>query len=88
VDLATLLGRFKRVRRSGDGYVALCPAHDNRHPSLSITEGDGRMLVHCFRDCGIEAICDALGIRVNDLFSQRTHSQISDGARPTANNTR
>src|SRR5437763_699797 len=68
MKLHDLLARLKRVRRSGDGYVALCPAHDDRHPSLSIAQGRDRVLLYCFRDCGIEAICEALGIRVSDLF--------------------
>jgi putative DNA primase/helicase len=66
--LDDLLTRLKRIRRSGRGYVALCPAHDDRHQSLSITQHDNRILLHCFRDCSVESICDALNIRVRDLF--------------------
>lgn len=46
-----------------------CPAHEDRSPSLSIREGDdGRVLVHCFAGCSIEAICEALGWQMADLF--------------------
>jgi putative DNA primase/helicase len=37
------------VRRSGAGFVALCPSHDDNRASLSVGQGDdGRVLLHCF----------------------------------------
>ena len=55
------LDRLQGVRKSGTGYNARCPAHDDANPSLSITEGDdGKVLVHCFAGCTFEAIRDAL----------------------------
>jgi putative DNA primase/helicase len=68
MTLDVLLARLKRVRRSGNGYVALCPAHDDRHHSLSITQSNDRILLHCFADCTVEMICEAFGIGVKDLF--------------------
>ena len=59
------------VRRSGRGWIARCPAHDDRHPSLSIVKAaDGRILLHCFAGCLVEMICEALGILVADLFPE------------------
>lgn len=47
--------------RSGSGWVARCPAHDDRRPSLSINEGeDGRVLVRCHAGCDQSAVIDAL----------------------------
>ena len=41
-----------RPRRSGAGYSARCPAHDDAKPSLSVSEGDdGRVLIHCQAGC-------------------------------------
>lgn len=49
-------------------WVARCPAHEDRSPSLSITEGrDGRVLVHCFGGCRPEAILKAVGLTFEDL---------------------
>jgi len=31
--------------------MALCPAHDDRNPSLSIQLADDRILIHCFAGC-------------------------------------
>jgi hypothetical protein len=59
-----------QARRSGGGWVARCPAHHDRYPSLSIAERDGKILLCCHAGCTAEAICDALGIRVSDLFGE------------------
>jgi hypothetical protein len=38
--------------RSGRGFIACCPAHDDRKKSLSINDSDkGRVLVHCHYGC-------------------------------------
>ena len=48
-------------RRSGRGWSARCPAHDDRNPSLHILDGeDGRLLLWCFAGCSWEALRDAL----------------------------
>ena len=40
------LTHLRGVKRSGRGFVALCPAHEDKNPSLSVTEGeDGRILL-------------------------------------------
>jgi hypothetical protein len=69
-----LLARLDRVRKTGTGrWSAKCPAHDDRGPSLSIRElEDGRILLHDFAGCSLDAIVGALGIRVEDLFPPRT----------------
>ncbi|BCW94683.1 MAG: AAA family ATPase [Fimbriimonadales bacterium] len=51
--------RVKRVsKRNGTRHVqAHCPCHDDRNPSLSITEKpDGTLLVKCFAGCEQEAL--------------------------------
>ena len=63
-------GRLRGVRKSGNGWIACCPAHDDRKASLSISV-DGRatkILVHCHAGCQPEAICSAAGIDIRDLF--------------------
>src|SRR5688572_20556184 len=37
-----ILEKFSDVRRSGEGWIARCPAHDDRRPSLSIRQGEKR----------------------------------------------
>lgn len=73
--LKKVLSRVLNHRRAGKGYKACCPAHKDRHPSLSISEGgDGRVLLKCFAGCSTEAIANALGLTMSDLFPDR-HEQ-------------
>ncbi|MEM3146944.1 MAG: hypothetical protein QXY94_05295, partial [Archaeoglobaceae archaeon] len=59
-------------------WLALCPAHDDSEPSLSITLSEtGKVLLHCFAGCDITQICDALGISIVDLSSDNTHHRVN-----------
>jgi DNA primase len=65
-----VLSRVKGCRKEGEGFKACCPAHDDRDPSLSVTEGaDGRVLLKCFgQDCAVQEIVSRLGLEMSDLF--------------------
>jgi RepB DNA-primase from phage plasmid len=70
-----VLGALSGVKRSGSGWQALCPAHDDHRPSLSIREGgDGRCLLHCFRGCEVRDVVSGLGLRMSDLFPGESHA--------------
>lgn len=67
-----LLPLLEGVRRSGDGWSARCPAHDDKHPSLSVREtADDTVLVRCHAGCETQAILDAVGLKFSDLFPER-----------------
>jgi hypothetical protein len=54
----------------GDGVSAICPAHDDSKPSLSLSEGDdGKALLYCHAGCDIREVADALGLEMSALFS-------------------
>jgi hypothetical protein len=62
------VARLERRKPSGKGWTARCPAHEDRHASLSVSEGDdGRILVHCFAGCRPEEVVAALGLTMADL---------------------
>ena len=64
-----LLEKLPDAKPSGKGWSARCPAHEDRQPSLSISEGDdGKALVMCHAGCETEAICASLGLRLADLM--------------------
>lgn len=61
-----VLHALQGVKRSGDGWTARCPAHDDKRNSLSVKEGDGgRVLLYCYAGCSFQEINTALGIRNN-----------------------
>ena len=67
-----ILDRLQKASRAGGGWKALCPAHDDREPSLSINEGtDGRILIHCHAGCPTEIVLRALRMSFRDLFPKR-----------------
>ena len=70
VDL--VLERLEGVRERGGVYMALCPAHHDRDPSLSVSEGDDRrVLLRCFAGCTAQEITEAMGLEMSDLFERR-----------------
>jgi len=73
MSAAALLDRLQGVRRTGNGrWVARCPAHGDKNPSLSVRElEDGRVLVHCFAGCGVEDAVSAAGLTLEALFPPR-----------------
>ena len=65
----TILELLDGVRETSRGAMAICPSHDDHHPSLSVCTGRaGQTLVHCFAGCSVQDICEALGIQVRDLY--------------------
>jgi len=64
MTLEEILPKLKGVRKSGNSYLAFCPAHNDRaHRSLSLTEKEGKLLMHCFVGCSYGQILDALGVK-------------------------
>ena len=45
--LTELLPKLKGVRRNGRGWMALCPAHEDRNQSLSVREQGDKILLYC-----------------------------------------
>ena len=58
---AQFISKSLRGRKSGSGFVARCPAHDDRNASLSICDGrDGKVLVKCHTGCSQASVITAL----------------------------
>lgn len=72
MQLDDLLDRLERVQKRGNEYTARCPAHEDRAPSLSVTEGDDRLLVFCHAGCDQDDVLDALGLSWKDIVYETT----------------
>ncbi|MEF8749083.1 MAG: DNA primase [Candidatus Accumulibacter propinquus] len=74
-NVHNLLQHLDKVKRTGPcTWSARCPAHDDKGPSLVITEkDDGReiVLVHCFAGCDVNDVLGAVGLTFADLYPPR-----------------
>jgi hypothetical protein len=68
MTVEAVLEKLEGVRPNRGGWIARCPAHADRSPSLSVREGRSGVLLHCFAGCAIEAVAAAIGVRVAELF--------------------
>jgi Protein of unknown function (DUF3631)/Toprim-like len=71
LQAAEVVSILDGVITSAAGWRARCPAHEDREPSLSITEADGRILLYCHAGCSAESVVDALGLKMADLFTDK-----------------
>lgn len=72
MDVNDLVARLEKAKRtSRDSWLACCPAHKDRTPSLTIRAlDDGRILIHCFSGCGAADVMAAIGLETADLFPE------------------
>jgi putative DNA primase/helicase len=65
-----VLQRLTGVKQIPTGWMARCPAHDDKNPSLHISEHpDLSVGLHCYAGCEKSALLTALGLTFADLFS-------------------
>lgn len=79
MSASILLDRLDRVKSTAPGrWLARCPAHEDRSPSLSIRElSDGRVLVHDFGGCEVGDVLAAVRLTLGDLFARPLGHQIA-----------
>ena len=85
-NIDTLLSRVHRLKKTGDSkWLACCPAHDDKTPSLAIKLADDRILIHCFAGCDVSSIVSALGLELSDLMPESKRHSRPDNKRPKFN---
>lgn len=83
-DVGRLLARLDKVKSNGPGrWMACCPAHDDRSPSLTVREtDDGTILVKCFSGCPTADVLAAIGMEMSELFPKRDNDSFRASKRP------
>ena len=68
-----LISRLSKVKPNGAGrWMACCPAHADKNPSLSVREeSDGRVLIQCFAGCETEDVLGAVGLEWKDVMPEQ-----------------
>lgn len=71
--IEAMLSRLEGVKRTGnETWLARCPAHADKSPSLSLRENDdGKILIHCHAGCSVHEVVAAVGLELSDLFPPR-----------------
>jgi hypothetical protein len=70
-DIDLLLSRLQGVKKikGSDKWVALCPAHDDKTPSLSIRQlEDSRILINCWSGCGAIDVLESIDMNYQHLM--------------------
>lgn len=69
-----ILPRLEKVKRTGAGnWLACCPAHGDRNPSMTLREEpDGRILCRCWAGCGFAEIVAAVGMGWEPWFPPKS----------------
>lgn len=81
-----ILERLQGVKKSGpDKWLARCPAHDDRSPSLGIKLADDKVLLHCFAGCTVDDILQSIGLQMSDLFPEKEITYGPQAKRPKFN---
>lgn len=66
--LEVVLERLEAVKKVRGGYMARCPSHEDRSPSLSVNLGERLVLLHCWAGCNVNAVRTALKLEWDDLY--------------------
>jgi hypothetical protein len=68
--LAHILATTQAKPTGPDQWIGHCRAHGSKkHRDLSIKLNDNKILLHCFAACPKEEVVSALGLTVQDLFT-------------------
>ncbi|MFZ2960412.1 MAG: hypothetical protein WA705_26325 [Candidatus Ozemobacteraceae bacterium] len=71
VNIEKFLPHFPTAKKTGAGWQAKCPAHDDGTASLCVSEDNGKILIHCQAGCKPESILGAAGLNMKDLFPEK-----------------
>lgn len=84
MELQEFLTKFDHAKKIASGYQARCPAHDDKHASLSISNGDKGIILHCHAGCETGDILQRLSLKYADIFDESQPKLIrSNGSKDT-----
>ncbi|MCH7517991.1 MAG: DNA primase [Candidatus Dadabacteria bacterium] len=77
MSIINLVESYTSVKKTGKGYVGLCPFHDDSNPSMHVDEEKG--LFHCF-SCGAGGDIFGFYMRYNNLTFPEAFSELAKKA--------
>lgn len=84
MDVTAILSRLAGVKKTPKGWLAKCPAHQDRSPSLFVSlRNDESIGVYCFAGCQTHDVVAAIGLSMADLYADSPNeSNYRSPARP------
>lgn len=80
-DVGNFLARLDKVKHTGENkWLACCPGHDDKTPSLAVKSVNEKILIHCFAGCDVSDIVQAVGLELADLMPENPSYQ--KGSKP------
>ena len=72
MHIEDIIGRFQGAKKIGlKSYQCHCPVHNDSKASLTVTEEDNKILLHCHAGCETLDILRAVGLNEKDLFNNQ-----------------
>ena len=70
--IENFLSRLDKVKQIGKGeWLACCPAHDDKKPSMSVSEKNDTFAVYCHScHAGGVTIMESVGLTANDFYEK------------------
>lgn len=86
MDFQEIKSRFRIKQDNGETCKAVCPCHDDKQASLSVSYDDKehKTLVYCHAGCDTRNVLKAVGLKITDLFDK--DKIITDGSRTSYSN--
>ena len=76
MDVTAILSRLAGVKKTPKGWVAKCPAHQDKSPSLFVSvRHDNSTGMYCFAGCETHDVVAAIGLTMADLFADSPNEQ-------------
>jgi 5S rRNA maturation endonuclease (ribonuclease M5) len=70
--ITALEGQGKKIKRLNPREAMVqCPAHEDRNPSLHVTDSGDKVLLYCHAGCPTKSILDAIGLDDDALFAEK-----------------
>ena len=81
--VTNFLNRLHKVKSSGrDSWMACCPAHEDKNPSMKIDIKNDKILIKCWTGCSVEDILGAVGMDFSDILPDKPLYHRSSGTSP------
>jgi hypothetical protein len=75
--LSDILPKLEKVKQNGERWWACCPVHNDKNPSMTLKEEDGKVLIHCFScQANGQEVVAKLGLPASVLFRESKRQEI------------